>query len=72
MNNLRDTRAHESKTAELRREPVRIVRKANGSLPDQGRPTLRWLDVTVRTIDSRRDNLELTHWKKVWRSVTED
>jgi hypothetical protein len=72
MNNLQDTRAHESKPTELRREPVRIVRTANGSLPIQDRSRLRWLDVTVRTINSRRDALELTHWKKVWRSVVED
>jgi hypothetical protein len=72
MNNLPDGRARESKPAELRREPVRIVWKANGSLPHPDRSELRWLDVTVRTIDPRRDNLELTHWKKVWRSVAQD
>jgi hypothetical protein len=72
MNNLLDTRGRESKTANLQREAVRIIRKANGIIPNQGCSKLRWLDVTVRTIDSRRDDLELTHWKKVWRSVVED
>jgi hypothetical protein len=33
---------------------------------------LRWLAATVRTIDSRRDGLERTHWKKGWRSMVED
>jgi hypothetical protein len=33
---------------------------------------LRWLKATVRTIDSRRDDLERMHWKKIWRSMVED
>jgi hypothetical protein len=33
---------------------------------------LRWLKATIRTIDSRRDDLERTHWKKIWRSMVED
>jgi hypothetical protein len=72
MYNLLDPRAREPKPANRQREPVRIVRTANGGLPIQDRSKLRWLDVTVRMIDSRRGDLELTHWKKVWRSVVED
>ena len=72
MNKPLDTRAHESETADLQREPVRIRREANGNVPHQDRFKLRWLDVTVRTINSRRDALELTHWKKVWRPEVED
>ncbi len=65
MNKPLDTRAHESQPAELQREAVRIISKANGNVPHPDRFKLRWLDVTVRTINSRRDGLELTHWKKV-------
>ena len=72
MNTPLDTRAHESETADLQRERVRIVREASRSPLNQDRFKLRWLDVTVRTINSRRDALELTHWKKVWRPVVED
>ena len=72
MNNPLDSRARESKPAELQREAVRFISKANGKVPHQDRFKLRWLDVTVRTINSRRDALELTHWKKVWRPVVED
>jgi hypothetical protein len=71
MNNLQDAQAHECKPAELQGEAVRIVSKANDRLPHRVRSELRWLDVTVRTINSR-DNLELTHWKKVLRSVAQD
>jgi hypothetical protein len=33
---------------------------------------LRWLEATTQTIDLidfRLDDLERTHWKKVWRSM---
>jgi len=62
--------AHKSETLDLRHDGV--VRKANGCPPNQDRSELRWLKVTVRASDSRRDNLELTHWKKVWRSMHYD
>jgi len=69
MNRPLDTRARESEMADPQHAPVRIIRKANGGIPNQGRFKLRWLDVTVRTINSRRDDLELIHWKKVWHSL---
>jgi hypothetical protein len=72
MNTLLEAPAHEAETVDLRPGDVGVVRKANGSPPNQGRSELRWLKATVRTIDSRRDNLERTHWKKIWRSTVED
>jgi hypothetical protein len=30
---------------------------------------LRWLEETAQTVDFRLDDLERTHWKKVWRSM---
>jgi len=43
--------------------------RAKGSSANQSRSGLRWLKVESRTVDSRRDDLEQTHWKKVWRSM---
>jgi hypothetical protein len=72
MNALPDTLAPEAETVDLCRDDFAVARKAKGSSPDQGWPKLRWSKATVRTIDSRRDDLERTHWKKVWRSMVED
>lgn len=72
MNTLLEAPAHEAETAGLRPDDAGVVRKANGSPPNQGRSELRWLKATIRTIDSRRDDLERTHWKKIWRSMVED
>jgi hypothetical protein len=72
MNTLLEAPAHEAETVDLRPDDVGVVRKANGSPPNQGRSEWRWLKATVRTIDSRRDDLERTHWKKIWRSTVED
>ena len=72
MNTLLEAPAHETETVDLRRDDVGVVRKAKGSPPNQGRFKLRWLKAVVRTIDSRRDDLERTHWKKVWRSMFAD
>jgi len=72
MNTLLEAPAHEAETAGLRHDDAGVVRKAKGSPTNQGRSELRWLKAIVRTIDSRRDDLERMHWKKVWRSMVED
>jgi hypothetical protein len=33
---------------------------------------VRWLKATFRTVDFRRNELEQTHWHKVWRLMFED
>lgn len=60
-----------AETVDIRHTHVGAVWKANGSPPGQSRSE-RWLKAAVRTIDSRRDDFERTHWKKVWRSMAED
>jgi hypothetical protein len=72
MNTLLEAPAHETETAGRRHDDGGVVRKVNGSLSKPGRSELRWVKVTVRTAGSRRDGLELTHWKKVWQSMVED
>ena len=72
MNMLLEARSHGDGTLDLRHDDVGVVGKANGSPSKEARSELRWLKVTVRTIDARRDDLMLTHWKKVWRSMVED
>lgn len=72
MNTLLEVPAQEAETVDLRRDDGGGFRKTNGRPPDQGRSELRWLKAIVRTIDLRREDLERTHWKKVWRSMVED
>ena len=72
MNTLLEAPAHEAEAIDLRPDDAGVVRKANGSPPNQGRSRLRWFKATVRTIDSRRDALERMHWRKVWHSMAED
>ncbi len=72
MNTLLEAPAHEAETVDLRHDDVGVARKACRISLNQGRSELRWLKATVRTIDSRRDDLERMHWKKVWRSMVED
>lgn len=72
MNTLFKSHFHKAEIAGLHRENVWFVRNTNGSTPDQSLSRLRWLKATFRTIESRRDDLERAHWKKVWRSMFED
>ena len=72
MNTLLEAPAHEAETVDFRHDDVGVVRKANKSPLNQGRSGLRWLKATVRTINSRRDDLERTHWKKIGRSMVGD
>ena len=64
--------AYKTEMVDLRHDHVGVVRKANGSPANHGRSGLSWLEATARTIDFRRDDLERTHWKKVWRSMVVD
>ena len=72
MNSVLETPAHEDAMAGFHRDDVGVVRKANGSFSKQGRSELRWLNATVPSVETRGDDLEMTHWKKVWRSTAED
>jgi hypothetical protein len=69
MNTRLEALAREAGTVGLRHDAVGIVRKACRISLNQGRSGLHWLKVTIRTVDSRRDDLERMHWKKVWRSL---
>ena len=72
MNTLFEAPAHEAETFDLHRQEVGVARKSNGSPPQHGFSKLRGLNVTVRSIDSRCDDLEQKHWKKVWRFMQND
>jgi hypothetical protein len=63
---------HEAETVERRYDDVGVARKACRISRNQGRSELRRLKATVRTIDFRGDDIERTHWKKVWLSMVED
>jgi hypothetical protein len=72
MNDLLEICSDRSKAVDLCNDDFAVVRKANGSPAHKGRSWTRWLKATVQPIDSRRDELERTHWKKVWRSMVEE
>lgn len=72
LNSLLETPAHEDAMASFHHAAAGAVRKANGSFLKQGRSELRWLNATVPSVEPRSDDLEMTHWKKVWRSMAED
>ena len=72
MNTLLETPDQETETVERRYDDVGGARKACRIPRNQDRSELRRLKATVRTIDSRGDDLEQKHWKKVWRSTVED
>lgn len=56
--------ARNGKTAAPGPAPARILRKAKGSPPQQGRSERLWIEVTLRTTASQGDDLELRHWRK--------
>jgi hypothetical protein len=72
MNTLLETPAHEAEADNFCHKEAGVVRRAKGSSPNQGHSELRWLKANARMIGSRRDDLGLTHWKKVWRSMRDD
>jgi hypothetical protein len=72
MNTLLEARSRKAETVGLCPDDPGAFQKANGGPPTQGDSERRWLRATVRTADSRRDDLQRTHWKKVWRSIDED
>jgi hypothetical protein len=39
---------------------------------NRGNPVPLWLKARVQAMDFQRDDLERTHWKKVWRSMFAD
>jgi len=61
-----------AETVDLCHDDAGVARKTCRITLNQGRPVLRWLEATTQTIDLidfRLDDLERTHWKKVWRSM---
>lgn len=72
MNTLLESRFHQADTMDFRCDDVWFVRKAKRRSPDQRRSGLRSLKASVRSIESRRDDLARTHWKKVWHSMIEE
>jgi hypothetical protein len=69
MNLLLEAPSSQAETAGLRHDDAGVARKACRISLDQGRSVVRWLEATARTIDFGRDDIERTHWKKVWRSM---
>ena len=43
------------------------VRQSNHFTSNPDRPVPLWLTARVRAVEFMRDDLEQTHWKKIWR-----
>jgi hypothetical protein len=72
MNPVLEFLTHETGMAGLRRDRVGAVWNANGSSPHQAGPVPLWLQARARAAGFRQQELERTHWKKVWRLMFED
>ncbi len=72
MNALLKAPAHEAKTVDLRHDGVGVAWNAFRIFLNRGRPAPLWLKARARTLGFRRDDLERTHWKQVWRSMVVD
>ena len=48
------------------------IGNANRGSLHRGSPAPLWVKARVRAMGLRRDDLERTHWKKVWRSMFAD
>jgi hypothetical protein len=69
MNALLEAPSNQAETVGLRHDDDGVARKTCRISLNQGSPVLRWLEATAQTIDFELDDLERTHWKKVWRSM---
>jgi len=72
MNTLLEAPARETERVDLRHDGVGVAWNAFRIFLNQGSPAPLWLKARARTIGFRRDDLERTHWKKVWRSMVVD
>ena len=72
MNTLLEAPAPEAETVEHGHDDAGAAGKTCRISRNQGRSELRRLKATVRAIASRCDDIERTHWKKVWLSMVED
>ena len=72
MNPLLETPSDQAETVGLRHDDGGGARKTGRITLNRGSPVLRWLEAAAQTIDFRLDDLERTHWKKVWRSMLDD
>lgn len=64
--------ARETETVDFRRDDVGVAWNVFRIFLNQGSPAPLWLKARARAIGFRRDDLERTHWRKVWRSMVVD
>jgi hypothetical protein len=72
MNALLEFLTHETGMDGLRRDRAGAGRNANESPPHPAGPVPLWLKARARAAGFRQQELERTHWKKVWRLMFED
>jgi hypothetical protein len=53
-------------------DPCDVHLKATDLPPHPRRVGLRWFNLALREIDTRRHQLARTHWKKIWLSIPAD
>jgi hypothetical protein len=72
MNTLREALTQKVETVDFRGNNVGGDRKANVRLQPRSVVVPFRLEARVGTVESRCEDLEKRHWKKVWRSMVED
>ena len=72
MNKVLERPADEAEPIEPWLGGIREFRRRNRRRSLAGHSAQRCWNGIARTMDSRRDDLEQTHWKKIWRSMQDD
>jgi hypothetical protein len=72
MNTLVEAPLHQAETGGACRRDIRGAGRAFHFSPSQGGPAPLWQRAKIQAIGFRHDDLERTHWKKVWRSIFAD
>jgi hypothetical protein len=68
MNIVLKTSSNKAEMGDLRHDDG-VAGHAYRIFLTQGSPAPLWLKARARTIGFRHDDLERTHWKKVWRAM---
>jgi hypothetical protein len=72
MNTIVEASLDQAEKRAVCREGARGAGKAFHFSPSQDGSAPLWQLARIQAIGFRHDDLERTHWKKVWRSIFED
>jgi hypothetical protein len=72
MNALIEAPLQKAQIGNAHHDSIEVVQRTLRFFLNHGCPTPLWHKAITQTIGFRRDELERTHWKKVWRSMFVD